>query len=1090
MLSGFSLHAVAQDRDTTQTARPDTVQAAPAPADTSGADPARADTTRPGVSSDSLRQALQQGRAGGERPGRPGAGLGGERPRPGDAPSRGAGASADTSGALSAPVTLTSRDSLVITFDEDEGDVGMLYGNASMQYEDASLNARIVEMNFDRDQIEAYGNTTGGSPTGPGGSGRAPRDGRRTPGGPAAPDTTLRDTAAADTTAPGGLRPSPTQRPGARPEQRIGNVLGRPEGGAPGDTSRTQRPTFQRGEGQAFTGERLSFNLRTKRGRVQQARTQAQQQPGFVTGETVKVYEDSTLYVADGSYTTCDCEPGETPSYSLRSDRMKIQDKWVYTGPIQLFLFEVPTPLWLPFGFLPNTQGRRSGPLPPEYGRDRLGIYLRNWGWYFALNDYTDLTLRAGVWSQGSFEVKPRFRYNKRYSYQGNLEVEYVRRRTGEDIDPNPTRSQEGRLRWNHSQTLSPTANFSGDVNLVTSSNYLRDNATSYNDAVTQQISSSINYRKRWPGGNRSVSINANQSQQLSDGSANVTLPTLRFTQGNFKPFSRETQIGGERWYERITTDYDMTFENRYRFSRRNEDQLLAEGDTAAANAQWYDALFNPDLYRRATGRNEPPLSPTLQHSTGLRASFRVNRFNMSVSPSIPYESDWYVYTKRLEQVQEPLEDDPDTPEDESDSTRTVERTRNVQGFYARHDFRSSLSASTEVFGLFPVKAGPFRGLLHRVSPNLSLNYAPNFNDPRWGRTRRLKDAQGNVVRDERGDPVLYDILSGSRTSRGNQTFSTSFNIRNEFETKRVRVDSTGTETEDRIKFLNLDVRSAYNFAADSLRLSPFDLTARTDIAQKFNVNLSMTLDPYSFTNTAAPGEREQFRKVSEYLAAETPWKPVRLTNLSLSVSGDFRSSGSGSLMGGRGGGQGSQIGSMRGMNQMASRGRQNGFSGPGEAELAQAYRTMTGYPKFNTPWSLNFRFQYRLRKQFDDPEPDASVRLDASFALTPKWQIGANTSYDIIENKLSQTNINVNRDLGCWVMSFGWAPFGVQQGYAFSLQVKQSMLADLLRLNIPRSGDSGFFRDLGSRVGSTAAGAAGAGGLGGGGRSFGGGRF
>jgi hypothetical protein len=993
--------------------RTDTTQSDTSEADTTRTDTTQVDAAQPDTTGG---RAVSADTSGG--PGRPS----GTPPSGTDGPGR-----TGQGGGVNQPVTLTSRDSLVITFNEESGDIGTLYGDSKITYEDATLQARVVEMNFDRDQVTAYG--------------------RRQ----ARPDT-----AAAPPSPPETVR-----------RQRIGNVIGRPEPQRDRpDSLRMEPPSFQRGNEQSFTGSELSFNLATNRGRVVSARTQAQQRSGFVTGRTVKVYEDSTLFVQDGSYTTCDCEPDETPSYSLRSDRMKVRGEWVYTGPIQMYLFEVPTPLWLPFGFLPNTQGRRSGPLPPQYGQDERGLYLRDWGWYFAMNDYVDLTLRAGIWSQGSFEILPRFRYAKRYRYSGNLRLEYQRERIGEPEDPSPTRRQEGRLGWSHSQTLSPTASLNGNVNLVTSGDYLQDNATNVNDAVRQTINSTIRYRKQWPGGDRSLSISAQQNQQLSTGAATVGLPSLNFTQGQFKPFRDEQNLNDPQWYEKVTLQYDLSFENRYSFTPRSEEQLLAEGDTTAAEAEWYDALFNPDLYRRATGNNEPPLDPEMTHSIPISASYRISRFNLNVTPNARYTSNWYLYTKRLERVERQVEDDdPSTPDVDESRIDTVNAARNVQGFYSEHRFNTSVNLSTEVFGIFPVKAGPFEGLLHRISPSLSLTYTPNFNDPFWGQTRVLEGLDGEPVLDRNGREQLYNIRSGRVVGQGNQQLSLGFRAGNEFETKRVRVDSTGERDENRVKFLDMDVSTSYDFAADSLNLADVQVNARTTIADLVNVQSRLTMSPYEFVRLPNPGSPEpRYEVVNEYEAASTPWKPLRFTDLTLSMSMRLTPDG---LSGG------SNRSMARSRPQSGARaGTPTGRSGDPYA----AYRTYTGYPQFATDWNLELDLTYSLSKPFVDYDRRASMRVSGGFAATPKWRITVDSSLDLVETKLRQTNFSVSRDLGCWSLSLGWSPIGRRQYYSFRLAVNQGMLSNLLRLDIPRGGDSNVFRDIGSRVGQSAAGAAGGG--------------
>lgn len=835
--------------------------------------------------------------------------------------------------------------------------------------------------------------------------------------------------------------------------------------GAPVDTASFSRPTFQRGSNQSFTGETLSFNLRTQRGRVVAARTQ--QKDGYVQGNTVKVFEDSTLFVQEGSYTTCNCPPGETPSYSLRSDKMKVQDRWIYTGPIHLYLFNIPTPLWLPFGFLPNVTGRRSGPLSPRYGQDpRKGLFLRDWGWYFALNDYTDLQLQASVWSKGSYEVNPIFRYTKRYEYNGRLDLTYQRTRIGEKEDPNFTNRHRGQLRWSHSQDLSPTASIRGNVNLVTSSDFARRNSDNYNDAVRQEISSNLRYSKNWPSGGKNLSLNLSQRQNLQSGQVSMTLPSFNFSQRSFKPFEVTQAVGGNRWYEKITTSYSFSLDNSYSFQPRDPNNLRVRGDStladsvARADIKWYEALVDRNKYKLATG-NEEPFDLEARHQIPLSASFRINRYNLSLSPNVRYSSNWHINTQRRFIRR-------DTVQLSDDSIRVDEEsvTRSVRGFYARRDISTGLSANTELYGLFPVTVGPFEGLRHRMSPSLSFRYRPNFNDPFWGRTRTLTYENGDPVIDDRtGKPARYDILRGSRVRGSNEQRSLNFSLDNELETKYVRVDSTGETDEEKIKLLDFDLGTSYNFAADSLKMSDIDLRARTTI-RDFSVRTSMTFSPYSLRSQTFNDGTVRYSRANEYMFADNPLTPVRLTNFRFNISSSFR-------------------GGNRSASSNVSRPGQSPPGAPGRGPAAgqrlpsQARRGQPqtsndpsgrkGYLDTNIPWSLNFDFSYSFRKPGKRIEnQDATLNGSFSLDVTPLWSLRGRSGYDLIDNELATTSINVSRDLGCWVMSFNWVPFGSYQSYSFNLQVKSGQLSQLLQLQLPNSGGDNRLGGFGSRLRGT----------------------
>lgn len=875
---------------------------------------------------------------------------GGQSAPPASAPPQAGSAQGNDN--LNEAVQLSARDSLIITFDEDDGDVGSLYGEASMQYQQASLEGPQIDMYFERNELRAS----------------------------------------------------------------------QPNAGA-------SRPVFQQGEGDAFTGSTLSYNLGTGRGRVVGARRPINE--GFVEGSVTKVYEDSTVFLQNGIYSTCDCPRGETPSYSLRSNQMKLADKWVYSGPIQLFIFNIPTPFVLPFGFLPNVQGRRSGPLPPQYGEDERGLYLNNWGWYFAMNDYMDLQLRFGIWSQGSYQIQPTFRYEKRYNYGGTLDLDYSYNRRGERGDPDFTQNRQGALRWSHQQTINPTTDFNSNLRLVTSSNYLRTNSDDYRDNVRQSISSSMRFSKRWPDGGRRLNLSLNHNQNFADNSVNLTLPSLSFSQNSFKPFQSEDGTRRDQaWYERLTFDtYNFDVDNRYNFRPLN--------DSLASVIPWYEALLSPSKYRRATG-NDEPFDFQATHRTGLSLPFSLQRYQLNLSPSISYDSEWYIRTVRQRLV----------PGTDSTDAEVVEET--VPGFFARREFSSGISANTTFYGLFPVGVGQFQGVRHTVRPSLSFNYQPNFNTGFWGYTRTFENENGELER--------YDIING-RTVRGtSEQRAMSFRIGNVFETKRVRTDSTGETQSESLRLLNLDVSSSYNFAADSLNLSDIRLSARTDILEQFDVAFRSTFSPYALGPNG--------RTINRYVAEGPGLAIARLTNLNLSL-GTAISGGSSAR-----GGTASRSGGVSPGGPPSQRPGTTGRTGRTGRQGAQDnVPQLDPYANFSIPWSLDLDFSYGLRRTGTRTSRRANLNTSFRLRLTPKWQVTGITGYDFIDRELVRTDISINRDLGCWVMAFNWVPFGRAQSYGFSLRVKSGPVQDLLNLRLPRSDRGGFFDRVGQQAGSLAGG-------------------
>ncbi|MFK7846358.1 MAG: putative LPS assembly protein LptD [Rhodothermales bacterium] len=789
--------------------------------------------------------------------------------------------------------------------------------------------------------------------------------------------------------------------------------------GVPSDTGLVGRPEFNQGE-ETFRGDAMAYNLRSERGRVTGAETRFDD--GQIKGGVVKVREDSTLFIRNGVYTTCDCL--DDPSYSLRSNKMKVVDQTqIFTGPIQLFLFNIPTPLWLPFGFLPAQNTRRSGFLAPTYGEDEFGFYLRDLGWYLALNDYMDLQLRGGFWTNGSWQGSTTWRYNKRYKYSGNVYFDYSRLRNGEKNDAGFAIRNAASFKLQHNQTIDPSTSLSSNINLSTQG-YNREISDQYDERVTQSISSSVRFNKRWASTGRSLSFNANQNQVFSNNTTRMTLPNLTFSQSSRKPFKREVRAPGakEQWFEKVTYTYNFSMNNTYNFRPIQDEAVL--DSLGAADISWFDALLSQDKYELATGDDEP-FDFRATHRIPISASFSAKRISLNITPNINYTEDWFLRTERQDQIF-----------DSADSTFSVEQFSD-RGFFALRQFSSGVSANTTIYGLFPFRLGEIQGIRHTLRPTLAFTYRPDFSGSFWGYTRSYVDEQTE-------EEIEYNIVNN--VQRGLQQ-ALSLSLSNIFEAKRVWTDSTGTEQDKVLKLLNLDASTRFNFAADSLKLSDIALSARTTLFNnKMSINFRSSFSPY---NTFTDSTRTFV--VDDYFLDLSKLRFGRLTRASLTASTSFKS---------KGGSAGRPVESTR-----SRPGDLNGIGSPGfnpDAAIANSFSNPTGdLVDFNIPWSLSLDFTYSIQKPLASLTRTMTLNGRFDFSLTPNWKIQGRTGYDFERKEVVTTNISFFRDFECWQMSLNWVPFGRYQSYGFNLQVKSGHLKDLLRIRQPRSDVQGRFDGL-----------------------------
>ena len=762
-------------------------------------------------------------------------------------------------------------------------------------------------------------------------------------------------------------------------------------------------PEFTRQGEESFTGRQFVYSLASQRGRVTGVRTQIQE--GYLLGDIVKQCGPNEVCAADAAYTTCDIP--DHPHYALRAGRIKVDDgQNVYTGPVRLELLGLPTPLWLPFGFFPTAEGRRSGPLQVSFRQeDGFGLTLDNVGWYWAISDYLDASVSTKLGTQGSFEVRGATQYNRRYAYSGRLGLSYARVRRGEGADLDRGVIRPFSLNWTHNQTFANRSTLTASVGLRSSSQRLL--ATEIADQVSQSTTSSVTYNRSWPSVGRALSVSSRVYQDFAQDQTTATLPSLSLSQQRVFPFRRGRD---DAWYEKINVSYTGRGDNSYRFAYANPQQT---GVVADSSVGVLEALFSADAYRRATGLEER-FDYDATHTVPVQAAFRVPRYNLSLTPSLTFVERWASAAQQLTYV---------------DSLGRAVQSE-VPGFTAARQISASISGSTELFGTFPIRVGPLDGLRHVVRPSASLRYEPDYAD--FGFVRE-------VQRDSLGNTRRFAVLNGIPLTT---TQTLSFGVENEFLARTVRTDSTGEEQRSSNRVLSLSLRGGYNFGDDERPIQDLSLSFNSR-AFGFSMQGNASYSAYASTAIGDTPELTYYAQTG---------RPLRLTRASASASRTFgRSRGPASdvrpVVAPPGIGVPQDVGAPAGGPPPTG-----GVYDPTDPY----YRTpIIGYVDYAAPISASFGASLSFSPAIgtQDSRTTATLSLNQITArLTPNWSFSGSTGFDVIALKPTVTRVGLSRDLHCWEMRIDWTPIGTVKGFGVSLGVKSGYLSQFLRLDAPRS--------------------------------------
>ncbi|MBO4588334.1 MAG: LPS-assembly protein LptD [Bacteroidales bacterium] len=549
------------------------------------------------------------------------------------------------------------------------------------------------------------------------------------------------------------------------------------------------KPYFKQGDAE-YSADTIAFNYDTKKGIIHGVITQEGE--GFLHGQKIKKVNDSVMYLSKGQYTTCNYAH---PHYAINFTKSKlIMNDKIVTGPAYISIEDVPTPLAVPFAFFPLTHDRASGFLMPSYGwMNNQGYYLKDIGWYFAINDRFDLALTGDIYTNLSWAAEAKSNYYKRYKYKGNVDIRYGITREGIRGDSNTyNKYSDFKITWRHDQDpkANPNSRFSADVNLQ-SRNYSK-NTTNRNDYFNSTTTSSISYSTKL-GSYFNLALAARESFNAQTGLMNIKLPSISLSSVTIYPFRRKAPTGSYKWWENIQFSY----------------QLNAENNVSAQDSELFKkAILNKMQYG-------------IQQSIPLSLSVKVFKY-FNWTNSISYNERWHFSTIRKDY-------DPTT------SSLVIDT---VWGFRTNRDVSFSTSLSTRIYGMFNFKHGWLKALRHVINPSLSLNYRPNFGSDKLGWWKQYTDATGYVHRYSIFEQSLYGGPADGRSGM------VRLNIGNNLEIKVGKWHST--EDFKKVTLLeNLNLAMSYDIARDSLNWSDFTVTGRTTLFRTLVLNYSGSFCPY-----------------------------------------------------------------------------------------------------------------------------------------------------------------------------------------------------------------------------------------------------
>ena len=763
------------------------------------------------------------------------------------------------------------------------------------------------------------------------------------------------------------------------------------------DSVLVQYPFFKQANNE-INPDSIRFNFDTQKALIWNSKSGQNDMDIFAA--LTKKENDSVYYIKDARVSTAgklvggDDEGGIDYYFKVRKGKITPGGK-IITGPTNMFIADVPTPIGIPFAFFPSTQNTESGFIIPSVNQsNRRGYSIQNGGYYLALSDYFDLSLIADYYTNGSYGFRGDSKYRVRYKYNGSFSFRYENLIDEERGLPDYSKSTVFNVRWNHSKDAksSPNSTFSASVNFG-SSDYYRQSVNQLNSSnfLNNNLSSSISYSKSFPEYPRvNVSLTTAMSQNSKSKAVNLTLPTFQASMERIFPFA--PKVGAKKGF----------FQNiNFQYTGRAENRIITTEE----------ALFGPTMFDNA--------KYGMKHNIPLSTNFKLLKY-LSFTSSANFEEIWTQNTVKYNDF---------NPETNLAAKDTIGKI----GTFRQYNLGVSLG--TTIYGTFNFGENKkIQSIRHTIRPAISYSNRPSFEQYY---DTYIADADGNTREYTRYENSLFGI-PGRKVAN-----NMSINLGNNFEAKVRDKDTTAKEAKKVILLNNLNFSTSHNFAADSLRWSPIRAsTGLSLLKNKMDINIGATLDPYALN--------ENKTRINTYNILNGGGL-LRLTsanvNMGYSISSSQFESGEK---------DNEEIeeesNELNEIESTSSGGREDDLFGRAEDFSDRRMNEDNNspapkYPSYRTkiPWDLKFAYSLTYNNSRGQQDfSNNSLMFSGNIDLTPKWKVGLSSGYDFKGKGFTYTQLRFNRDLNSWRLNFSWVPFSDRASWNFFIGIKSGLLSDI----------------------------------------------
>ena len=430
---------------------------------------------------------------------------------------------------------------------------------------------------------------------------------------------------------------------------------------------------------QLILGKEVYFDIETETGMVIDGASRFDQ--GYYYGDEIRKIGETVYDLDKGIYTTCDALH---PHFSIGAWSMRLYHNDALVGrPIVFYVNELPV-LAFPFAAISVKSGRASGFLMPSPGYTQGdGKYLKELGYFYVINDYSDVTLSMDFLQKQGQTFRVNYIYLDRYRYNGGVNAIYRYRKSEPDRHAN-----NWHVSYNHFQKLPDKATFSVDLKFE-SGREVWDNDLDVNNRLKNETRSSISYRRPLASSHFTTSalyVETYTFDEIKEETVrHITLPRFQYSLPSrpvheLIPFIPDDVRRQNHWWKSFSMGWSIM---------GTHEGTITNPNPSIEEVLWKNAKDEDDKY-------------ISEHHAGLRQTINLSHNTTAFG--------WLRFSNSI-----------------SYQDALFDRDKNGNLLAHGYSYSYNNSLSFNMYGTGVYRRGPVTAARHIITPRVGFNYSPDF---------------------------------------------------------------------------------------------------------------------------------------------------------------------------------------------------------------------------------------------------------------------------------------------------------------------------------------------------------------------------